>query len=52
MWGIQLGQVDIFPVVKGFLDTDDNATNATVTTEACTTLEGNMSDSNLDDEDD
>ena len=52
MWGIQLGRVDAFPIVKGFLDTDDDDNNATATTEACTTVEGDMSDSDLDDEDD
>ena len=52
MCGIQVGRVDEVPVVKGFLDTDNNDNDATATTEACTTLEGDMSDSDSDDEDD
>ena len=51
MWGIQVGRVDIAPVVKGFLDRGDEDDDRTVETDALTTLAGDWSDSESDDDD-
>ena len=51
MWGIQVGRVDITPVVKGFLEGDDDEDDITAATDALTTLAGDWSDSESDDDD-
>ena len=52
MWGIQVGRVDTTPVVKGFLDGDNDDDDITEATEALTTLAGDWSDSESDEDDD
>ena len=51
MWGIQVGRVDIAPVVKGFLDGDNEDNDITAETDTLTTLAGDWSDSESDDDD-
>ena len=51
MWGIQLGRIDITPVVKGFLDGENEDDDITTETDALMTLAGDWSNSKLDDDD-
>ena len=50
MWGIQVGRIDIAPVIKGFLDRDEED-DVTASTDALTTLAGDWSDSESDEDD-
>ena len=40
MWGIQVGRIDITPVVKEFLDGEDKDDDIIAETDALTTLAG------------
>ena len=51
MWGIQVGRIDITPVVKEFLDGEDKDDDIIAETDALTTLAGDWSDSESDDDD-
>ena len=51
MWGIQVGRVDIAPVLKGFLDGGDVDDDRTAETDTLTTLAGDLSDSESDSDD-
>ena len=51
MWGIQVGRIDIAPVVKSFLNGEEEEDDITAETDALTTLAGDWSDSESDDDD-
>ena len=51
MWGIQVGRIDTAPVIKGFLDRDEED-DITASTDTLTTLAGDWNNSESDEDDD